>query len=76
MPTATRRSEPIQIIDGKWYALAHGNPPFLEECCDCGLTHKALYAINNGRIWVRWTVDRRATRAARKQRGIKMPRAR
>jgi hypothetical protein len=65
---------PTQIIDGQWYAAAHGPAPHSEECCDCGLTHLIEYKLENGRIWYRYTIDKRATTAARKRRGIDVDR--
>jgi len=62
--------QPIQIIDGTWYAVNHGGPPFIEECCDCGLSHRQEWKIENGRLYFRYTVDKRATNSARKRDGI------
>ena len=67
----THRSSPTQIYDGVWYVVAHGGAPFLEECCSCGLTHRQQWKIENGRIYFRYDVDEKATKAARKRRGIK-----
>ncbi len=61
---------PIQIKSGKWYAAGHG-PPLTEECCDCGLVHRTEFKLElvNGqiRVWCRWIVDDKETRAARKR---------
>lgn len=61
---------PIQITSGRWYAAGHG-PPLTEECCDCGLVHLVEYKMDlkNGKlnIWVRWTVDEKETRKARRR---------
>lgn len=65
--------DPQQIHDGVWYAVGHGGAPLMEECCDCGLTHRQEWKIENGRFYFRYTVDRKATKAARKRRGIKFP---
>ena len=67
--------EPIQIDPDKWYAIAHGKKPFLEECCDCGLVHQMRWKVEDGRIWFNYTRDERRTRAARKRRGITAPNA-
>lgn len=61
---------PVQVIDGKWYAIASGkgnSSKLLEECCDCGLVHRVEYKVENGRIWQRWLIDDDATRKARKR---------
>lgn len=72
---ARRKLEPpMQIVDGRWYALAFQTQahdpaePFREACCDCGLTHRVEYKVENGRLWVRYTVDRRATTRERARR--------
>lgn len=68
------KDKPIQIADGAWYALAFAlgsgddSEPFSEECCDCGLVHDITYKVENGRIWVRYVVNRRVTRLARARR--------
>ena len=61
------------MVSGAWYAAAHGRVPHFEECCDCGLTHRIEYKLDNGRVWFRYTVDDKATKAARKRRGIAKP---
>lgn len=69
-----KKVPPQQIFDGVWYAVNHGGePPFFEECCDCGLTHQQEWKIDNGRIYFRYAVDQKATAAARKRRGIVKP---
>jgi hypothetical protein len=60
--------EPVQIIDGKWYAIAFGQAPFTEECCDCGLVHVTDFKVENGKFWIQYIVDKRATRTARARR--------
>ncbi len=65
-----KAKKPIQVVSGRWYAAGHG-PPLTEECCDCGLVHKTEYRfeLKNGKVllWVRWTVDDKATAAARRR---------
>ncbi len=56
-----------QIWEGKWYRMAS---PETSECCDCGLVHHTEYMLEDGRIFFRTKVDKRATRAARKAHGI------
>ena len=60
-----KRPEPQQIVDGTWYAVGFGGEPFVEECCECGLTHIVKYKVENGTFWVQYRVDKRATKAAR-----------
>lgn len=57
----------IQIEDGKWYAVAFGKKPFLEECCDCGLVHSTRFKLENGRVWVQYNRDEKRTKKARKR---------
>lgn len=59
--------DPVQIESGKWYAVAFGGPPFVEECCHCQLTHVVKYKVENGLFWVQYTVDDKLTRRARAQ---------
>ena len=68
---ANEPKEPIQIFDGSWYALASPSADIhVEECCTCALIHRVDYKVENGRIWVRWVVDEKDTKAARKRRKI------
>lgn len=69
----SKREAPIQIVDGTWYAVAFRNmsdgaDPFTEECCHCGLVHEVEYKVENGRFWVRYTVNKAETRKARARR--------
>lgn len=66
-----KRTDVIQIVDGKWYAFGFGGEPFTEECCDCGLVHVIKYKVENGKMWVQYRRDPRRTRAARKACGLK-----
>lgn len=59
-----------QVEDGKWYAVAFGGAPFLEECCDCGLVHRTRFKMENGRFWVQYTRDPKLTRRARARAAI------
>jgi len=52
-----KREHEYQLTDGRWYQVAHGKPPYLHECCECGLVHRVEFKIENGRIWERWTID-------------------
>ena len=62
--------EPVQIIDGKWYAIAFGKAPFTEECCDCGLVHVTDFKVENGRFWIRYRRDAMRTKKARARRNV------
>lgn len=62
-----RKEKPVQIIDGRWYALGAYERTI---CCDCGMHHRVAYKLEKGRIFERVTVDRRATNAERKKHGI------
>lgn len=61
----------VQIEPGKWYRLDN---PEATECCDCGLIHHTDYRLYKGRLLFRTRTDVRATRARRKERGIKIVR--
>jgi hypothetical protein len=65
-----KKGDPIQIRSGRWYAAGHG-PPLMEECCDCGLVHRQefKFELKSGKIlvWVRWIVDDKETRKARRR---------
>ena len=73
----SRKEEPVQLIDPeKWYAIGFGAKPFREECCDCGLTHRMDFKLENGRFWVRYQRDEPSTKRARarmKRQGMAMP---
>lgn len=55
----------IQLWDGSWYKLDDG---YLHECCGCGLVHNVDYKLDNGSIFMRWKVNDRETKKARKLR--------
>ena len=62
---AARKTRNIQIVEGTWYHLGHYDRA---ECCDCGLTHREEFKLENGRIWFRTQRDEAATRQARARR--------
>lgn len=65
----TKKGDPVQVVDGSWYAIASGGqPPFEEICCDCGLSHILEYKIDQGRILVKYTRDDKRTRKERARR--------
>jgi hypothetical protein len=71
MPTKRKRTRPkkrnlVQVVSGKWYAIASGGKPYEEQCCDCGLVHDIQYKVENGRIWQRWDGNEEKSRLARK----------
>ena len=59
----------IQMVENTWYKL---DSPEVTECCDCGLVHHTEYMMENGRMFWRSVVDKKATAAARKAAGIKV----
>jgi hypothetical protein len=68
----------VQIEEGKWYLIAFGEKPFIEECCDCGLVHKTTFKVEGGKFWVQYSRDEPRTKAARlaRKRLLKKPAAR
>ncbi len=62
----------VQTEPGKWYRF---DSEELTECCDCSLIHHVEYRFENGRMFWRAKVDRRATNAKRKENGITISRA-
>ena len=66
-----RKERPVQIIEGRWYALGSYERTI---CCDCGMHHRVAYKLEKGRIFERVKVDGRATEAERKKHGIKVTR--
>ena len=64
----TKREHTVQLVDGTWYRIANGKPPYLHECCDCSLVHRVAYKMENGVIFEQWTRDEAETKAARKRR--------
>ena len=69
--TVKKKEHAYQLYDGVWYRSAHGRPPYRHECCDCGLVHHIEYKYENGSVWEKWTVDKKATTEARKERNAK-----
>lgn len=59
----------IQMVENTWYKL---DSPEVTECCDCGLVHHTEYMMENGHMFWRSVVDKKATAAARKLAGIKV----
>jgi hypothetical protein len=57
------------MVENTWYRL---DSPDITECCDCGLVHHTEYMFENGRMFWRAQVDKKATKAARKKQGIKI----
>lgn len=63
---------PVQIEDGKWYRVKGYTH---SECCDCALAHIEEYRLVDGHLEWRASRDDRATKARRKELGIKVTRA-
>jgi Zn-finger protein len=61
----------VNVKAGRWYALAFGGKPYFEECCDCGLVHRARLKaeVKDGqiRVWIKWDPDEKQTRIARRR---------
>ena len=74
---AKRKEQPLILINpDKWYAIAFGQKPFREECCDCALVHEINYKIESGKFWANYQRDEAETRKARlrmARKGMKMP---
>jgi len=69
-----KRSEPIQIIEGKWYAVGWGGEPHVEICCSCSLAHRIRYKIESGKLYVSYEVLKGLTKALRRKEGIAVSR--
>jgi len=54
----------IQVEEDKWY---HFTRKDALVCCDCSLTHKLQFKIENGKIYIKFKVDSRATSAYRRK---------
>lgn len=63
---------PIQIIDGKWYAVGWGGEPHIEICCSCSYSHRIRYRIHAGKLWVSYQTLRGLTKALRRKEGVKV----
>jgi hypothetical protein len=63
------RYKAVQIIDGTWYRIKGYTHA---ECCDCALVHKEKYRLVDGQL--EWMAERddEATKARRKELGIKV----
>jgi hypothetical protein len=68
-------TDAVQIVDGKWYVVAWGGEPFIEDCCDCALSHRMTYRLRNGKLEVRYVVDHKRTKSLRRKHGIKVTRS-
>lgn len=67
---ARKRDTTVQMYEDKFYLDKFSQ----HECCGCSLVHDVEYHIENGRIFTRWKVNRRATNAQRRKYGIKVTR--
>jgi hypothetical protein len=65
---------PIQIIDGKWYAVGWGGEPHIEICCACSLAHRIRYRVHAGLLEVSYQTLPGLTKALRRKEGIKVTR--
>jgi Zn-finger protein len=64
----------MQIEEGKWIEPQHGK--FIDQCCDCGLTHVMTFAvidrktreeITGVQVQFKLKIDRRRTAASRRK---------
>lgn len=61
------RSTYYQVTDGEWIIVPRRG--FREQCCDCGLTHRLNFRVNErGQIEIQTFRDHRATGGARTRR--------
>ena len=58
----------IQTFEGKWYDFNRNDTLI---CCDCSLVHKLQFKIVNGKIFIKFKRDNRATAAYRKGKEVK-----
>lgn len=68
------KGKPIQIIDGKWYAVGWGGEPHIEICCSCSYSHRIRYKIDGGKLWVSYQTLRGLTKALRRKEGVEVTR--
>lgn len=61
----------VQMYEDSWYLDKFTR----HECCGCSLVHETEYKVENGRIFTRWKVNDKETKALRKKYGIKVTRA-
>jgi hypothetical protein len=66
-----KREYVVQMYDDKFYLDKFSQ----HECCHCSLVHDTEFKVENGRIFTRWKVNDKATKAQRKKYGIKVTRA-
>ena len=69
--TKRKQLPQVTLDPDKWYAVAFGEKPWQEECCDCGLVHDVHYKVEGGRFWVRFARNERETAKAHKRRAEK-----
>lgn len=68
MPIKPRRFIQLRENSTRWSQEFELTQNFLEECCDCGLTHRWRTRIVNGRVMARLQVAPHYTAQARKRR--------
>jgi hypothetical protein len=60
----TKRSDYYHVTDGEWIQVPKRG--YKEQCCDCGLTHKMNFKVDDkGQIHIQTFRDGRATNGAR-----------
>lgn len=64
----TNNKNYVQLDDDKWYKF---NRSDYLICCDCSLVHKLKFKIIDGKIFIKFIRDDRATSAYRRNHKIK-----
>lgn len=54
-----------QVTEREWIRIPRRG--HIDQCCDCGLTHRLNYRIVNGALEMQTFLDKRATAATRRK---------
>jgi hypothetical protein len=65
-----KREYVVQMYDDAFYLDKFTK----HECCHCALVHDTEYKVEGGKIFTRWKVNDKETKAQRKKYGIKVTR--
>jgi hypothetical protein len=60
----------VQMYDDAWYLDKFNR----HECCVCGAEHEVERKVEEGKIFTRWKLDKRATTVNQKRHGITVTR--
>lgn len=58
----------VQMYDSVWYLDKFNR----HECCVCAAEHEVARKVEDGKIFTRWKLDKRATARNQKRHGIKV----